>query len=165
MSQVYSCPNKRPCHPNQTCVDLSLINGIKESWESCDESLCIDTPDPDGTGGWGFNVTSLTQGVNANLTVTALQTSPCGTGTITLTWRQQDFSFVSNGDGSATCTDPFDLGSVVTCSYTDFGHTDKSDSFTFTPNNPTRRALVTATVHACDERASETFPIAILPQQ
>ena len=155
--------NLSPCHNNETCI--GSLNGqpfaTNESWESCDESLCIDTPNPDGTGGWGHNVTSLTVGVNATLTVTALNPGECDSGTITLTWRQTDFSFVGHGDTSATCTDPFDLGSVVTCSYTDFGHSAKSDSFTFTPQNPTNTALVTATVDACGQQASETFPVAI----
>lgn len=142
-----------------------------ESWSSCTSTLCIDAPPQgpkglDGSGGWGFGttapITSLTVGVNANLTVTAMQASPCATGTITLTYSSQDFTYVTNGDGSASCnTSPFDRGGVVTCSYTDFAHTDKSDSFTFTPNNPTNTALITATVDACGQQASETFPVAI----
>ena len=159
-----------PCTNNDTCVDLSLSSGENESWESCDEFLCIDTPSPDGSGGWG--VTSLNVGTNASLTVTALQTSPCADGTITFTWRQQDFTYVSNGDTSATCSAAFAVpsiggpSSIEVCSYTDFGHNDKSDSFKFTPNNPTSKALVTATVHTTcsgDEQASEAFPIAIQP--
>ncbi|WP_324096550.1 hypothetical protein [Candidatus Binatus sp.] len=106
-------------------------------------------------------------GTEAALTVTALQPSPCSDGTITVTYSSQDFSYVGNGDGSATCsTTTFDRGGVVTCSYTDFGNTDKSDSFTFTPLNPTATALVTGTVHTTcngDEQASETFPVAIHP--
>jgi hypothetical protein len=76
---------------------------------------------------------------------------------------------VSNGDGGATCQVPqpypatslFDRGGFVSCSYTDFAHNDKSDSFTFTPQHPTNTALVTATVDACGQQASETFPVAI----
>jgi len=165
---VMSCSvgtNASPCQHNDTCVDLSLSAGANESWESCDESICIDTPNPDGTGGWGDNVTSLTVGVNATLTVTATQLSPCADGTITLTWRQQDFTYVSNGDTSATCSNPFSFtgpASIWSCSYTDLSHTSKSDSFIFTPLNPTPNALITATVSACGEEASETFPVAIV---
>jgi hypothetical protein len=169
---VTSCSvgtNASPCQHNDTCVDLSLSSGANESWESCDENICIDTPNPDGTGGWGHNVTTLTVGVNANLTVTATQLNPCSDGTITLTWRSQDFTYVSNGDTSASCSAAFSSigpSSIEVCSYTDFGHGDKSDSFTFTPQNPTNKALVTATVHTTcngEERASETFPVAIQP--
>jgi hypothetical protein len=141
-----------------------------ESWSSCTSTLCIDAPPgpngEDGSGGWGFGtnapITSLTVGVNANLTVTAMQTSPCADATITLTYSSHDFTYVINGDTSATCTNPFDRGGVETCSYTDFAHTDKSDSFTFTPQNPTNTALITATVDACGQQASETFPVAIV---
>lgn len=38
---------------------------------------------------------------------------------------------------------------------------DKSDGFSFTPQNPTKTALVTATVDACGQKTSETFPVAI----
>jgi hypothetical protein len=162
--------NDSPCHKNDICVDLSLISGEYESWESCDESLCLDTPHPDGTGGWG-HVTSLTVGVDAGLNVTVLQPSgACDDGTITLTWRSQDFSFVGANNGS--CSYPFPEGptgplpdeqpTIVSCSYTNLGHTAKSVTFTFTPQNPTDRALVTATVRGCGERASETFPVAIV---
>ena len=92
-------------------------------------------------------MTTLTKGTNASLTETALQVNPCSNGTITLTYSSQDFTYVSNGDTSAVCSDPtanpnpLGRGGVVTCSYTDFAHTDKGDSFTFTPNNPTKTAL------------------------
>ena len=151
---------------------------VNEAWSSCSSTLCIDAPPEgpnglDGSGGWGWNnaanapVTTLTKGTNASLTVTAMQVSPspCADATITLTYSSQDFTYVSNGDTSATCANPFDRGGVVTCSYTDFAHTDKGDSFTFTPNNPTKTALITATVDtSCNgpEQASETFPVAIV---
>ena len=130
-------------------IVASAARAQNESWSSCNESLCIDAPRPDGTGGWsGQKSPSLTVGTEAALTVTALQVSPCSTATITLTYSTDDFTYDGNGDTSAICsTTTFDRGGVVTCSYTDFGHTDKSDSFTFTPNNPTATALVTGTVH------------------
>jgi hypothetical protein len=133
----------------------SAARAQNESWESCNESLCIDTPRPDGTGGWKGPVTV---GNNVDLEVTALQaTSPCKYGTITLTWRAQDFSFVGQNDSSAVCTDPFLLGSVETCSYTDLGHTAKSVLFTFTPENPASTALVTATVHTSCGAGAGTY--------
>jgi hypothetical protein len=143
-----------------------------EAWSSCTESFCIDAPPPDGSGGWGFNsainapVTTLPVGTPATLTVTVLQPAGnCANGTITLTWHGQDFSYVSNGDTSATCSNPFSFtgpASIWSCSYTDLSHTSKSDSFISTPLNPTPNALITATVSACGEEASETFPVAIV---
>ncbi len=100
-------------------------------------------------------------GTNADLEVTALQTtSPCKYGTITLTWRSDDFSFVGQNDSSAVCTDPFPQGladSLVSCSYTDLGHEAKSVLFTFTPQNPTSTALVTATVHTSCGAGAGTY--------
>ena len=150
----------------------SILGGPLESWSSCSGALCIDAPPQgpaglDGAGGWGWNnstnrpVTSLRLGKKAALTVTALQTDPCGTGTITLTYSSYDFTYVGNGDSSATCSNPFDRGGVVSCSYTDFNHNDKSDSFTFTPQHQNQNAFVTATVDACGQQASETFPVSI----
>ena len=153
-----------------------------ESWSSCSSTLCIDAPPEgpqglDGSGGWGWDnsanapVTTLTVGTAASLTVTALQVNPCADGTITLTYSSQDFTLSSppNGDTSAVCSsNPFGpnngRGGFISCTYSDFAHTDKSDSFTFTPNNPTNTALITATVNtSCDgpQQASETFPVAI----
>ena len=108
-------------------------------------------------------MTSLTVGTNATLTVSALQVNPTSNGTIILTFSSQDFSYVGNGDTSATCsTSTFPRGGVVTCSYTDFSHNVKSDGFTFTPKNATSTALVTATVvDGNGNQASETFPVAI----
>jgi len=151
---------------------LSILGGPLESWSSCSGSLCIDAPPQgpnglDGSGGWGWNnstnrpVTSLRLGKNAVLTVTALQPTPCSTGTITLTYSSYDFTYVSNGDGDATCTNPFDRGGVMTCWYPDFDHTDKSDGFTFTPQHLNQNAFITATVNACGQQASETFPVSI----
>jgi hypothetical protein len=179
---VASCTvgsNASPCKKNDSCVDLSLSSGANETWTSCTDSLCVDTSPQgpnglDGSSGWGWDyvanapVTTLTVGTNATLTVTALQPSACSKGTITVTYSSQDFSYVGNGDTTgATCsTSTFDRGGVVTCSYTDFGDTDKSDSFTFTPLNPTSKALVTGTVHTTcngDEQASGTYPVAIQP--
>lgn len=146
---------------------------VNESWSSCSGTLCIDAPPEgpqglDGSGGWGWDsstnapVTSLSVGTEAALTVTALQVHPCPTGTITLTYSSQDFTYDTNGDKSAICSaHAFPRGGVETCSYNDFDHTAKSDSFDFIPQHPTGRALVTATVDACGQQASETFPVAI----
>lgn len=153
--------------------------GPIESWSSCSGTLCIDAPPQgpnvlDGSGGWGWNsrlnrpVTSLGLGKKATLTVTALQPltpdyNLCDTGTITLTYSSYDFTYVSNGDTSATCTTSglFDRGGVVSCTYTDFAHTDKSDGFVFIPQHLNQNAFVTATVNACHHQASETFPVSI----
>ena len=70
-------------------------------------------------------------------------------------------TYVSNGDTSATCSNPFDRGGVVSCSYTDFAHNDKSEGFIFIPQHLNQNALVTATVNACGQQASETFPVSI----
>jgi hypothetical protein len=151
--------------------------GPLESWSSCSEGLCIDAPPQgpnglDGSGGWGWNsranrpVTSLPVNKKAVLTVTALQPLAaeylCDKGTITLTYSSYDFTYVSNGDTSANCsTTTFDRGGVVTCYYTDFAHTDKSDGFTFIPQHLNQNAFITATVDACYHQASETFPVSI----
>jgi len=149
-----------------------------ESWSSCTQFLCIDAPPQgpqglDGSGGWGWNssanapVTSLTVGKPATFTVTVLQPDPppcTDEGSITLTYSSQDFSLSPTSGAGKTATNPFDRGGVATFSYSvdDLCHTDKSDSFTFTPQNPTGTALVTATVNVGGEQVSETFPVAIL---
>jgi 50S ribosome-binding GTPase len=57
-------------------------------------------------------------------------------------------------------------GGVATFSYSGdfFCHGDQSDSFFFTPLNPTTQALVTATiiVDGSGQQASGTFPVAII---
>lgn len=163
----------------------------KASWSSCTPSLCIDAPPEgknglDGSGGWGWDnaanapVTTLQVGTPASFTVTLLQpnsVSPplCGTGdtvTITLTYSSQDFSLSATDSRGSTGTNPFDRGAVETFSYTDdfLCHTDQSVGYTFTPMNPTDKALVTVTVNVMDpslqtslQQASETFPVAIVP--
>jgi hypothetical protein len=142
--------------------------------------LCIDAPPQgpkglDGSGGWGWNntanapVKSLTVGKPAALTVTVLQpgTLPlCGTGdlTITLTYSSQDFTLSTTDSRANTGTVNFDRGGVVVFTYyADFlCHTDQSVAYTFTPLNPTSTALVTATVSAGGQQASETFPVQIV---
>jgi hypothetical protein len=151
-----------------------------ESWSSCTESLCIDAPPEgpqglDGSGGWGWNnktnapVTALTVNKPASFTVTVLQPSTvpfCGQDplTITLTYSSQDFSLSPTDSRSNTGNNPFDRGGVETFSYSgDFlCHTDQSVAFTFTPQNITPEALVTATVHVGGQQASETFPVQIV---
>ncbi len=147
-----------------------------ESWSSCTESLCIDAPPQgpkglDGSGGWGWNNsanTSLAVGKPAAFTVTVLQPNSvpfCGspTLTITLTYSSQDFSLNTTDSRGNPGTNPFDRGGVETFSYTgDFlCHADQSVAFTFTPQNPTATALVTATVNVGGQEASETFPVVI----
>ncbi|MFZ3263077.1 MAG: hypothetical protein WA172_03685 [Terriglobales bacterium] len=154
-----------------------------ESWSSCTQSLCIDAPPEgpqglDGSGGWGWDsnanapVTSLTVGKPASFIVTVLQSGfvPfCGQDplTITLTYSSQDFSLNPTDSRSNTGTNPFDRGGVETFSYTgDFlCHMDQSVAFTFTPQNPTLTALVTATVSVGGQQASETFPVAIVKKK
>jgi len=154
-----------------------------ESWSSCNQSLCIDAPPEgpqglDGSGGWGWNsqtnspVTVLTVGTAAPFTVTVLQPSSipfCGQDplTITLTYSSQDFSLNPTDSRSNTGSNPFDRGGVETFSYTgDFlCHMDQSVAFTFTPQNPTLSALVTATVNVAGQQVSETFPVAIVKKR
>jgi hypothetical protein len=161
---------------------LPSLLGPLESWSSCSQSLCIDAPPEgpkglDGSGGWGWNssanapVTALKVGKPAALTVTVLQPSnvpACAAqeGSITLTYSSQDFSLNSTSSGGTSGTNPFDRGGVLTFSYTgDFWcHMDQSDAFTFTPQNPTNNAFVTATVTVGGQQVSETFPVAILPK-
>jgi hypothetical protein len=157
----------------------SATASTNESWSSCNQSLCIDAPPEgpqglDGSGGWGWNsktnapVTSLTVGKPATFTVTVMQPSSvpfCGQDplTITLTYSSQDFSLNTTDSRGNTGTNPFDRGGVETFSYTgDFlCHADQSVAFTFTPQNPTLTALVTATVNVGGQQASETFPVQI----
>jgi hypothetical protein len=165
-----------------------------ESWSSCTDMLCIDAPPQgpkglDGSGGWGWDskanapVAFLIVGKTATFTVTMLQnanTTPLcgvgpGTGSIVLTYSSQDFvlSATSSGGSVAYGQDPgmnppvFDRGGVAIFPYSGdfFCHGDQSDSFTFTPQNATNTALVTATiiVDGSGQQASGTFPVAILP--
>jgi hypothetical protein len=79
-----------------------------------------------------------------------------GTGSIVLTYSSQDFvlSATSSGGSVAYGQDPgmnppvFDRGGVAIFPYSGdfFCHGDQSDSFTFTPQNATNTALVTATI-------------------
>ena len=146
-----------------------------ESFSSCTSTLCIDAPPEgptglDGSGGWGWNtaanapVTMLTVGKSATFTVTIMQPSRCAAGgTITLTYSSQDFNLYGTSSAGIIGTNPFpDRGGVKVFTYSEFHNTDESDSFSFTPNNPTNTALVTATVDACGQQASETFPVAII---
>jgi Collagen triple helix repeat (20 copies) len=145
-----------------------------ESWSNCTATLCLDAPPEgpnglDGSGGWGWDnsanapVTTLTVGQAANLTVTVMEPNPDSTpASITLTYSSQDFSLDSTASDSTVGTDPFDRGGVETFSYPDgFHNNDKSVGFSFTPQNDTAEALVTATVQVDGQTASETFPVAI----
>ena len=158
------------------------IEGIlaPESWTSCTALLCIDAPPPDGSSGWGWDskanapVTFLAVGKIATFSVTMLQdgsTTPLcgvgpGTGSITLTYSTKDFSLSTTSGALVVSTNPFDRGGVATFSYSGdfFCDGDQSDSFFFTPLNPTIQALVTATiiVDGSGQQASGTFPVAII---
>lgn len=154
-------------HPNQATM---------ESWSECTPSLCIDAPPEgpqglDGSGGWGWDnsthapVTSLTVGTPAKFVVTVLQPhAACTPGSITLTYSSQDFSLSNTDSRGVIGTDPFARGGVEVFQENSnyFCHGAGSDSFTFTPRNPTRTALVTATVDVGGQQASETFPVAIV---
>src|ERR1700733_4435318 len=166
---------------------LLLPLSSTEASSSCTESLCIDAPPPDGSGGWGFNsvlnapVTTLPVGKPATFTVTVLQPSSlpfCNdggeSGSITLTYNStNDFSLNLTDSRGNTGTNPFDRGGVATFLYSGdfFCHTDQSVAFTFTPLKPTPNALVTATVTVGSQTAppfvggqevSETFPVSIV---
>ena len=166
---------------------LLLPFSNNEAWSSCTESLCIDAPPPDGSGGWGFNsainapVTILPVGTPATFTVTVMQPSSlpfCNggneSGSITLTYNStNDFSLNLTDSRGVTGTNPFDRGGVATFLYSGdfFCHTDQSVGFTFTPLNPTPNALVTATVNVGSQttppfvggqEVSETFPVSIV---
>jgi hypothetical protein len=160
-----------PPHPSPHGQPTSL-----EAWSTCTASLCIDAPPDgpsglDGSGGWGYNntinapVTTLTVGQPASFVVTQMEPNPAGvSGTITLSYSSQDFSLSSTDSRGVTGSDPFDRGGVMVFNETAdyFSHTDTSDSFTFTPQNPTSNALVTATVDVAGQQASETFPVVIV---
>ncbi len=167
----------------ETPVFAAFYNPALESWSSCTDTLCIDAPPQgptglDGSGGWGWDsaantpVSSLTVGTPATFTVTVLQPSSlplCGqSGSITLTYSSQDFDLSDTSSRPVTATTPFSRGGVAVFSYTgDFWcHTAQSDSFTFTPVNPTGTApaLVTATIKMSEpsqQQASSTYPVAI----
>jgi len=153
-----------------------------EAFSSCTSQLCLDAPPEgpkglDGSGGWGWStatnspVSFLTVGKAAAFTVTVLQpaTLPfCNASslTITLTYSSQDFTLNPTDSGGNTGTNSFDRGGVTTFTYSGsfLCHTDQSVAYTFTPQNPTATALVTATVSVGGQQASETFPVTILPK-
>jgi len=173
---------------NSPVVPVCAPCVFAESWSSCTSNLCIDAaPGPkgqDGSGGWGWNapcnapVTTLTVGVPATFTVTMLQpgnTPLCNggnTASITLTFSSQDFTLNMTSARGAVASNPFDRGGVATFPYTDTSflcHNDQSDGFTFTPKNPTDRALVTATITVIGpdgitvvQQTSSTYPVAIV---
>jgi hypothetical protein len=150
-----------------------------ENWSQCTPYLCIDAPPAgkkglDGAGGWGWNsstnapVKTLTVGVPATFTVTAMQPNPADTpGSITLTYSSHDFDLTTTDSRGVAGTNPFDRGGVMVfqedADY--FSHTDSSVAFTFTPTHVTTgftdTALVTATIDVAGQQASETFPISV----
>lgn len=150
-----------------------------EAWSSCTATLCIDAPPDgpkglDGSGGWGWDnatngpVTSLQVGQPAGFTVTVLQptgTPACGvgSGSVTLTYSSQDFSLNGTDSRGVAGAPTFARGGVEVYQYGgDFWcHTAQSVAYTFTPQNPTQEALVTATVAVNGQQASETFPVSI----
>ncbi len=144
-----------------------------ESWSNCTPTLCLDAAPQgpsglDGSGGWGWDdatnapVSTLTTGQPANFTVTVMSSADSSPASVTLTYSSQDFSLDSTASDGTAGSDPFDRGGVMTYDYAGgFHNTDKSIGFTFTPQNSTAEALVTATVQVDGQTASETFPVAI----
>ena len=144
-----------------------------ESWSACTATLCLDAPPQgpkglDGSAGWGWDnsanapVSQLTVGTPASFTVTVMSQADSHPATITLTYSSQDLSLGSTASDGTVGSNPFDRGGVETFSYpAGFHNTDKSVGFTFTPQNATAEALVTATVQVDGQQASETFPVAI----
>lgn len=148
-------------------------HSIPESTRTSVNGLAIDGAPGDsgsgGSGGWGWDstankpVTVLKVGTNAGLTVTALQSNPVTDASITVSWNPDDFDYVGNGDSSAACGDDTagQGAGVETCTYTDFAHSAKGDTFTFTPKQATSGAVVTASVEANGKTATATFPVQI----
>ena len=145
-----------------------------ENWSSCTPTLCLDTAPQgpnglDGSAGWGWDdaanapVSNLTVGQPANFTVTVMEPNPDSSpASITLTYSSQDFTLDSSASDGTVGSNPFDRGGVMTFDYAGgFHNNDKSTGFTFTPQNRTAEALVTATVQVDGQTASETFPVAI----
>jgi hypothetical protein len=86
--------------------------------------------------------TGLHAGDTTTLTVTVQQdNAELANATTTITWPAGALTFVSNGDASAACTA---TNHSVACSYTDFAHQYKSDSFTFTVGSNDPGSTVTA---------------------
>jgi hypothetical protein len=158
------------------------VIATNEAFSSCTGMLCLDAPPEgpkglDGSGGWGWSTATnspvlfLTVGKAAGFTVTVMQpnTLPfCNAAnmTITLTYSSQDFTLSATDSTTTAGTNPFDRGGVMTFTYggSFLCHTDQSVAYTFTPQNPTATALVTATVSVAGQQASETFPVTILPK-
>jgi hypothetical protein len=144
-------------------------HSLPESTRTSVAGLAIDGAPGDsgngGSGGWGWNsatnkpVTVLRVGTTAGLTVTALQADPVANASITLSWDPDDFSYVGNGDTSATCGGDADAAGVETCTYTDFAHSAKGDGFQFKAMRANSAAVVTATVEANGKTATATFPV------
>jgi hypothetical protein len=145
-----------------------VVNGFKTAQVfslPIEPALTIDTPPPSGSGGWyatgGGPITRTTKGSPVTLIVTALQpATEYSNGTFTVTYNPSDFSYLGNNDTSASCVTS--TGSA-TCSYTDLGHSAKSDGFNFTALGPDSHASVTATVTINGYTASEVFVLSIQP--
>jgi hypothetical protein len=132
--------------------------------------LSIDTPPPSGSGGWYPNLSfvsnpTITVGeAGVNLVVTAIQNGPENSvGTFTLTYDNTFLTFTGNGDLSAVCAPPAVSGDVstVTCSYTDLGHSSKSDSFYFTTLKTGSTSVFAVVSITGSGTASENFPLTI----
>ncbi len=145
------------------------VKPLYESQQSCTADLCIAAaPGPNGlagAGGWGLSsttkkpITDLTAGTTNGLTVTVLQpSSEVSHGTITLTYDPYDFSYVSDADTTASCTQA--SYPAVSCSYTDLDESP-SDTFQFKALHDDSYAVVTATVDAGGQQASASFPVEI----
>jgi hypothetical protein len=109
--------------------------------------------------------TGLHPGDATTLLVTVNQAAAEGAdATTVITWPAGALTFVSNGDASAVCTP---TASSVSCTYTDFAHSFKSDSFNFTvgPNAPgstVTASIQTTVVGVGDASATASFTMASL---
>ena len=123
-----------------------------------DSGTAVCDPIYAGSPCFGPPNTGLQPGDTTTLGVTVEQATPKADGVIAITWPAGALAFVSNGDLSAACTA---TDHSVSCTYTDFAHGYKSDSFTFTvgPNAPlsTVTASITATTSDGSDSANATI--------
>jgi hypothetical protein len=129
-----------------------------------DSGSAVCDPVYAGSPCFGPPNTGLMPGETTTLLVTVAQDTPEANATTTITWLAGALTFVSNGDSYASCVP---TTSSVTCTYTDFAHGYKSDSFTFTvgPNAPNSVVTASITVTTSDgsDSANATIQMAPLP--
>jgi hypothetical protein len=135
-------------------------------------NLSIDTPPPSGSGGWYPNPTFLpvppvTVGEGGvNLVVTAIQpNTENAVGTFTLTYDNTFLAFTSqtDTDSGTSCATPVVSAdtTTVTCSFTDLGHSSKSDSFNFNTLKAGTTSVIAVVTITGSGTAAETFPLTI----